>query len=98
MPDTLAAHGHFTDFIAGRRDTAAAERRSGIALVGGRPLSLAERDALRELRNRFLIAAREIDECVSPGVTVERALESLGKVEADTGGLAISVATRLGRA
>lgn len=70
---------------------------SGVRLTGGsQSLSFGEREALRRLRDRFQRAARELDDCVQPGGTVERALDTLGRIEADTGGQAIAVASRLG--
>jgi hypothetical protein len=72
------------------------ERRSGLAAGPDRPLTFIERDALRELRRRFQNAESTIALCLEPGTTLDAALQALGKVEHDTGGLVLAVASKLG--
>ena len=78
------------------------ERRSGpIARPAGLPilsterLTAAERDALRELRRRYALAAETIADCLEAG-RVDRALDGLAFVAGDTDGLALRVAAKLG--
>ena len=72
-----------------------AARPAGLPILSTERLTAAERDALRELRRRYQLAAATIEDCLEAG-RVDRALDGLAHVVEETDGLALRVSAKLG--
>lgn len=69
--------------------------RVGLPIFSTEKLNAAEREALRELRRRYQLAVATIEDCLETG-RVDRALDGLTQVAAETDGLALRVTVKLG--
>ena len=95
MNEHKAMAGLYRELDGGVAPTNAVRRPAGLPILSTERLTAAERDALRELRRRYALAAETIADCLEAG-RVDRALDGLGFVAGDTDGLALRVAAKLG--